>query len=108
MFLNFLPFLNNSGKETAALSDFQVPQDFPLFLINQQARKYFELYADQFDLKKFIKFGHQLVNLKELEDGTWKAKISADGNKFEEEFDNVLLGDGHHNFPVIPKMTCTL
>lgn len=96
--------LMNSCKESSAFSDFPVPIDFPLFLTNQHARKYLELYAENFGLKKFIKFNHELVSLKELEDGTWKVKITGDGTEIEEVYDYVLLGEGHHNHPITPQI----
>ena len=59
----------------SAYSDFPPPAEFANFMHNTQMLKYLELYAKQFDMLKYIKFNHRIVNVERAksynEDGKW-------------------------------------
>ena len=46
----------NTSKEMMCYSDFPIPDDYPVFMHNTYVQKYFNLYADKFGLRKYIKF----------------------------------------------------
>lgn len=75
----------NTNKFKSAFSDFPVPDDCPFFMPNHVAEEYLNNYADHFKLKECIKFGHELIDLKELDDGTWSLRMRANyGQEFEQ------------------------
>jgi len=46
----------NTSKEMMCYSDFPIPQEYPPCMHNKYVEKYFHLYADKFNLKKYIRF----------------------------------------------------
>uniref|UniRef100_A0AC34RHW8 Flavin-containing monooxygenase n=2 Tax=Panagrolaimus sp. JU765 TaxID=591449 RepID=A0AC34RHW8_9BILA len=65
----------NTSKEMTAYSDFPPPADFPNYMHNRQMLAYFRLYADHFDLKKHIRFEHEVLTIERALDfdstGQW-------------------------------------
>lgn len=48
--------VTNVSKETMCFSDFPMPADFPNFLPNRKYFEYIKLYAENFNLTKYIQF----------------------------------------------------
>ena len=46
----------NTSKEMTSYSDFPAPKEFSIYMHNRYMDKYFHLYADEFDLRKYIQF----------------------------------------------------
>lgn len=46
----------NTSKEMMCFSDFPMPADYPNFPHNSELLQYFRLYADNFDLLRYIRF----------------------------------------------------
>lgn len=46
----------NTSKEMMCFSDFPMPSDYPNFMHNSQLLQYFRLYAEHFDLLRYINF----------------------------------------------------
>ena len=69
----------NTSKEMMCYSDFPIPQHFPNFMHNRRVLEYFELYSEQFGLKKYIKFKTKVLSVKQAEDfetsGCWDVEI---------------------------------
>jgi dimethylaniline monooxygenase (N-oxide forming) len=65
----------NSSKEMTAYSDFVPPAEFPNFMHNRKMLRYLELYAEHYQLNKYINFQHNVTNVERSEtfetDGTW-------------------------------------
>ncbi|KAJ3203124.1 Cyclopentanone 1,2-monooxygenase (CPMO) [Dinochytrium kinnereticum] len=56
----------NSSKEMVSLmaySDFPVPKDWPAFLPHRFVAKYLNMYCDNFNLRKYIKFNRKVVSV---------------------------------------------
>ena len=106
----------NTSKEMMCFSDFPIPKDFPPFMHNKYVMKYFNLYAEHFDLLKYIQFGTKVLDVKRAHDyddtGRWELKYCRCGetssNEVETElFDRVLVCTGHHwktSWPDFPGM----
>lgn len=100
----------NTSKEMMSYSDFPIPDDYPNFCHNTKVQEYFRLYADKFDLLKYIKFEHEILSVKKRPDfaktGQWAIKIkdlkSSDA-EVEEVFDAIYLCTGHHSYKYEPK-----
>lgn len=46
----------NTSKEMMCFSDFPMPADYPNYLHNSQLLQYLRLYAEHFDLLRYIRF----------------------------------------------------
>lgn len=46
----------NTSKEMMCYSDFPMPADYPNYMHNSQLLQYYRLYADHFDLLRYIHF----------------------------------------------------
>ena len=98
----------NTSKEMMAYSDFPIPDEMPVFMHNTQVVKYFNMYADKFDLRKHIKLNTSILSVNKTDDfaetGRWKLVIK--DLKSEEEtsevFDGVLCCSGHHADKHVP------
>lgn len=46
----------NTSKEMMCYSDFPIPREFPVFMHNKYVLRYFNLYAENFNLTQHINF----------------------------------------------------
>jgi dimethylaniline monooxygenase (N-oxide forming) len=90
-------------------SDFPIPKEFPNFMNHEYFKKYLDLYADKYDLRKYIKFQHTVSRAERADDfedsGDWLVETfnlkTAKREKTRVNF--VLACHGHLNEPNIPK-----
>ena len=100
----------NSSKELTAFSDFPMPKEFPVFPHNREMQRYMELYVDQFDLKRSIRFEQEVISVTPSTDyadtGRWivVAKDRKSGEVKRKEYDAVLICNGHHCEPNRPRL----
>lgn len=70
--------------------------------------RYFDLYGQQFQYEKYVRFRHRIVKLEPNSDyeetGKWKitAKDLNADKEIEEVFDGVMVCTGHHVQPLVP------
>ena len=57
--------ISNTSKHMMQFSDFPVPKDWPRFLPHKKVLEYLELYAENFDLKKHIKFSRPVESVQQ-------------------------------------------
>lgn len=99
----------NTSKELSAISDFPPPKEFPNYMHNTMMLKYFQLFAEKFDLIPHIKFHHRVERVIQTDDydltGKWKvtALNLKTGKEVEDSVDAVMVCTGHHVFPNMPK-----
>ncbi|CAH1760298.1 269_t:CDS:10 [Entrophospora sp. SA101] len=94
----------NTSKETMSYSDFPIPNDWPTYMHGKFVKKYFDLYADNFNLKQYIKFNTTVTRASILPDQRWSVSyINNEAGEQSEEFDFVLVCIGHHRYPRLPK-----
>ncbi|KAI5643174.1 flavin-binding monooxygenase-like domain-containing protein [Phthorimaea operculella] len=93
----------NLPKPTMELGDFPLPKDYPSFPTRQNYYDYLLAYAKHHDLEKHIQFLHLVTSVRRVND-IWKVKHTyiPTGEEFEQEFDYVLIGSGHHSRPNMP------
>lgn len=93
-----------TSKEMTAFSDFPPPPEFPVYMHQEYVCKYFRMYADKFDLKKYVRFKSEIERVSKSEDfaetGRWKLRIkdTTTGISTEETFDAVVVCTGHHAY----------
>ncbi|XP_047994726.1 senecionine N-oxygenase-like isoform X1 [Leguminivora glycinivorella] len=93
----------NLPKPTMELNGYRLPDDTPSYPSWERYYKYLKDIAEHFDLEKHIKFLHLVVSVKRI-DNVWKVKHKhvITGEEFNEDYDYVLIGTGHHSKPNRP------
>ncbi|KAM4722883.1 dimethylaniline monooxygenase [N-oxide-forming] 2-like [Rhinophrynus dorsalis] len=98
--------VTNVSKETIALSDFPMPDDFPNFLPHAKYFEYCKLYAENFNLLKYIKFKRVVCSVQRHSDfpltGQWVVVTDTNGEKETDIFDAVMICIGQHEKPLLP------
>jgi Flavin-binding monooxygenase-like len=51
----------NTSKEMMCYSDFPIPADFPNYMHNTKLLQYFRMYADNFNLRRYIQFNTKVM-----------------------------------------------
>ncbi|XP_022089192.1 dimethylaniline monooxygenase [N-oxide-forming] 5-like [Acanthaster planci] len=105
--------VTNTSKEVTCYSDFPFPKEWPNFLHNSYVKKYCDMYADEFGLKKHIHFSTKVTCLAQAPDyqsnGRWvvttqpEEVVSRDEEETSQEFDAVMICTGMFNNPYIPE-----
>ncbi|CAO3571281.1 unnamed protein product [Mortierella alpina] len=103
----------NVSKESMSYSDFAIPIDWPTYLPHQKVAHYFDMYAEHFQLRKHIRFGAKVVEVRELHDESkrWMVRwhpvaspAAPEETEIKEEiFDFVMMCSGHHWKPRYPE-----
>lgn len=86
---------------------FHYPEDTLSFPTSQDVLNYLHSYANQFDLKKIVKFNHLVIRVSPIEDIKWEIVVkNLPNNTFETIiFDAVFICTGHYAKPQIPKIS---
>ncbi|XP_070602926.1 flavin-containing monooxygenase 5-like isoform X1 [Erythrolamprus reginae] len=96
----------NTSKEMMCFSDFPIPDDFPNYMHNSKIMEYFRMYANHFDLLKYIHFKTKVCSVTKCTDfstsGQWDITIESDGKQESSVFDAVLVCTGHHTNAYLP------
>uniref|UniRef100_A0A1I7YSL5 Flavin-containing monooxygenase n=1 Tax=Steinernema glaseri TaxID=37863 RepID=A0A1I7YSL5_9BILA len=94
----------NTSKELTAYSDFPPPADFANFMHNEKVLEYLRLYAQHWDLLKYIRFRHKVFNIERSPsyEKTGSSKRFRTDEDTAEEFDGVVIALGHHCTPNFP------
>uniref|UniRef100_A0A3Q3VVL8 Flavin-containing monooxygenase n=1 Tax=Mola mola TaxID=94237 RepID=A0A3Q3VVL8_MOLML len=97
----------NTSKEMMCFSDFPAPADYPNYMHNSQLLQYFRLYAEHFDLLRYINFQTTVKAVTQRPDfsvsGQWNVvTINRDGEEESHVFDAVLVCSGHFVHPALP------
>ncbi|KAM5148086.1 dimethylaniline monooxygenase [N-oxide-forming] 2-like [Mantella aurantiaca] len=98
--------VTNVSKETMCFSDFPMPEDFPNFLPNRKYFEYIKLYAERFNLTKYIQIKTTVCRVEKRPDfpvtGQWNVTTESDEKKKTAIFDAILVCTGQHVDPEIP------
>ncbi|XP_047443406.1 flavin-containing monooxygenase 5-like isoform X2 [Mugil cephalus] len=97
----------NTSKEMMCFSDFPMPADYPNYMHNSQLLQYFRLYAEHFDLLRYINFQTSVRSVTQRPDfsvsGQWEVlTINSSGQEEKHVFDAVLVCSGHYTHPALP------
>ncbi|KAG9468504.1 flavin-containing monooxygenase 5-like [Eleutherodactylus coqui] len=99
----------NTSKEMMCYSDFHIPDDYPNYMHNSKILQYFRLYAEHFQLTKYIHFKTTVCSVKKQPDfatsGQWEVITEKDGKQESAIFDAVLVCSGHHTEAHLPLHT---
>ncbi|WP_037756738.1 flavin-containing monooxygenase [Streptomyces sp. AA0539] len=86
---------DSSGFEGAPM-----PAHYPLFPSRDQVRDYLEDFADREGLREHITLDTEITGVRQEPDGSWIV-ATADGT--ERRYDAVVVANGHHWDPRLPK-----
>lgn len=97
----------NTSKEMMCYSDFPIPAHFPNYMHNSLIMDYFRMYAENFQLKRHIRFQTRVLHATPRPDfphsGQWDVETeSKDGRREKQMFDAVMVCTGHHCHPHLP------
>lgn len=97
----------NTSKEMMCYSDFPIPAHFPNYMHNSLIMDYFRMYAENFQLKRHIRFQTRVLHATPRPDfphsGQWDVETeSKDGRREKQVFDAVMVCTGHHCHPHLP------
>ncbi|KAI5090470.1 flavin-containing monooxygenase 5-like [Silurus meridionalis] len=97
----------NTSKEMMCFSDFPIPSHFPNYMHNSYIMDYFRMYADHFQLKRYVRLQTKVLNVRPRSDfaqsGQWDIETEdKDGKREKHVFDAVLVCTGHHCHPHLP------
>ncbi|XP_055864135.1 flavin-containing monooxygenase 5-like [Biomphalaria glabrata] len=99
----------NTSKEFLAYSDFPMPDYFANFCHNSDVEEYLKKYCKHFGIEKYIKLNTEVLSLKKHRSyestGKWEIQVKdhSTGNESLEDFDFVIVANGHHGEPILPK-----
>jgi cation diffusion facilitator CzcD-associated flavoprotein CzcO len=94
----------NSSKYNMELADFPVPGDVPEFAHHTDVLRYFEAYAEAFDLHDRITFNTAVERAAPNADGTWDVTLDTGETR---RYGAVLGATGHHWNPRFPDFSGT-
>ncbi|KAJ8376354.1 hypothetical protein SKAU_G00069340 [Synaphobranchus kaupii] len=97
----------NTSKEMMCFSDFPIPAEFPNYMHNSLIMDYFRMYAENFQLTRYIRFQTCVCSVNQRPDfshsGQWEVVTeNREGCKEKHIFDAVLICIGHHVHPNMP------
>lgn len=86
--------------------DHHYPKDTNNYPPSNVVLKFLQTYADRFNLRKYIKFSHQVIRVVPLENDKWEVLVKdLPNNKYETRiFDAVFVCNGHFTSPKMPTL----
>ena len=92
-----------SSKNWSEFEDYPMPVDYPDYPNHLQLQRYFEDYAKHFGVYSGIKFEHTVMKVERVNSDNWRVSYHDEiGNEKSENFEYVMVANGHHNVPKYP------
>lgn len=88
-----------SSKWLSHYRDFPMPANYADYPSHREVLAYFESYAQQFGLEKYIRFNTAVQKVEKIEGERWQLHLSTGAI---ETFDYLLVANGHHSVPRHP------
>lgn len=88
----------NSEARVSSFIDFQFPPDASLYPDHREMHRYFQNYADHFDLTRRIRFRSRVARV-EPEGERWQISLESGETS---DFDGVVVATGHQSVPRHP------
>ncbi|KAJ0032253.1 hypothetical protein NQD34_002334 [Periophthalmus magnuspinnatus] len=97
----------NTSKEMMCFSDFPMPDHYPNYMHNSLLLQYFRLYAQHFNLLKYIHFQTTVTRVMQRPDfsfsGQWDVEtVNQHGEEDHHVFDAVMVCSGNYSHPYLP------
>jgi hypothetical protein len=92
-----------SSKTLSQYHDYPMPSWYPDYPSHSQLAAYFQAYADHFGVTFAVRFGSEVVRAEPLEGDRWSLHIRTANGDVHEEFDALVVANGHHWKPRLPE-----
>jgi dimethylaniline monooxygenase (N-oxide forming) len=74
-------------------------------LTHDKVKEYLDAYCEQFDLKRHIKFGHEIVKVEQVAiEDQWQIITKSDAGLEAWLFDKVVMATGRFQLPLWPQV----
>ncbi|XP_030764741.1 senecionine N-oxygenase-like [Sitophilus oryzae] len=95
----------NLPKEVMGFPDFPIPDQEKSYLSQAEILDFLNLYADRFELKKYIKFNTIVMDIRPQNE-SWKITCieKPTGKVYDNIYDAIMICNGHYNDPIVPKL----
>jgi len=90
----------NTSRERMQFRDFPMPKDYPDYPRHELIARYFESYAQAFDLHRHIRFETTVERAEPRAQGGFRLTLAGGQS---EEFDALIVANGHHWDPAWPE-----
>lgn len=97
----------NLPKDTMEFLDHSYPESLrESFLTQPQVLTYILSYVERFKLREMVQFFHQVLEVRPLQNQKWVVKVKNLKTRVvdEEEFDAVMVCNGHYSSPMWPEI----
>ena len=92
----------NTSRERMQFRDFPMPKDYPDYPKHDLIARYFQDYAGAFELERRIRFETTVERAEPRAEGGFRLTISTGAHSTVEEFDALVVANGHHWDPAWP------
>jgi cation diffusion facilitator CzcD-associated flavoprotein CzcO len=89
-----------SSKGLSQYEDYPMPEDYPDYPSHQQVLAYFQAYARHFGVTDYIQFKTEVTRAEKIAGERWRITL---GDGRQEEFDYLMVANGHHWDPRMPQ-----
>ncbi|EXK24619.1 hypothetical protein FOMG_18667 [Fusarium oxysporum f. sp. melonis 26406] len=101
--------ITNTSKLTGVMTDFPMPESYPMYPTGEQIEEYFQSYAKEFKLIRHIKFGTEVVGVSRDETSkmwrlSYRSSSKPDAGIQEDTFERLILATGSFSKPSIPNV----
>lgn len=100
-----------TSRDSTGYLEFPMGAELPDFPHWEQVRDYLHRYSEEFDLRRRIRFGHEVIRVVPAGDGPagngdgtagWLVTHRADGVEQTRHYAGVVVANGHHWDPLVP------
>lgn len=93
----------NTSKQVSAFSDHPFPEETPDFPTRAEVLQYLHRYAEQFNLRRWIRLNTQVEAIEPAQD-EWAVRSRSDGQLIRESFEAVIIANGRYRYPHFPNL----
>jgi cation diffusion facilitator CzcD-associated flavoprotein CzcO len=68
-------------------------------------REYLEMYVEKFQIKKYIKFGYEIIRLEQTNGEKWELTTKSEKGIETFRFDKIVMANGRHQSPLWPDVS---
>lgn len=91
-----------SSKYLSEFEDYIMPPGYPDYPSHAQMLHYFNVYADNFQVRPHIQLNTCVLEAKPTPNGGWQLRYRNEEGVHEAFFDYLLVANGHHWDPYVP------
>ncbi|SFA82836.1 Predicted flavoprotein CzcO associated with the cation diffusion facilitator CzcD [Collimonas sp. OK607] len=86
----------NTSKRVMELSDYPMPEHMAEFPSHSEIVRYFDDYADHFDVRPHIRFNTEVLQVERCADGSWDIHLRGPAGEEKRNYRWLVVANGHH------------